>query len=90
MNTRTNSGKNIASWCFAAIIFTLGVLNIIYVDPRPGIIYILASILFIPQTNALLKKTLRVEIPFAVKTVLFLIIIWFTMGISDLAEVLGL
>lgn len=89
MNSKSNI-KNIISWIFAIIIFTIGVLNLFLVHPVPGIVYILLSLLFIPFVNNFIKKKLGFGIHFAALVILFLIIMWGTLSITDLAEMAGL
>lgn len=89
MNSKSNI-KNIISWIFAIIIFTIGVLNLFLVHPVPGIFYILLSLLFIPFVNNFIKKKLGSGIPFAALVIFFLIIMWGTLAITDLAEMAGL
>jgi hypothetical protein len=73
----------ITSWIF-------GILNIFQVHAVPGIIYIVLSLFFFPITNTILKKRFGFSIPFSVKIILFLLIMWFTLGVGDLAEIYGL
>lgn len=80
---------NIISWIFGLIIMSLGILNLIYIHPVPGLVYLLLSLLFFPPLNSQLKKLSGFAIPFAVRILLFLVICWFTMGISDLGEWMG-
>ena len=78
------------SWVFGILILTIGILNIFQVHAVPGIIYIILSLFFFPITNPILKKRLGFSVPFAVKIILFLLIMWFTLGVGDLAELYGL
>ena len=78
----------IISWIFAAIVFAIGVLNIFLVHPVPGIVYIILSLIYLPPVNVLLKKHLGFSIPPTVKIILGIIIIWFTLGISDLGDMI--
>jgi len=84
------STKDIVSWIIGVLFLIIGILNIFLVHPVPGIIYILISILFYPPTNVFLKKNLGFSIPFAVKLVMFILIMWPTLGVMDLAEIFGL
>ncbi|HET8886828.1 MAG TPA: hypothetical protein VFM70_10805 [Salinimicrobium sp.] len=81
---------NILNWLFGLIIFVIGIMNLVLVHPVPGIIYLFLSLLFLPPLNKLLKRRIGFAIPFSAKIILFLIIIWFTLGISDLAEIYGI
>lgn len=89
MNNKSNWG-NIISWIFGISIFVVGVMNMFLVHSVPGIAYLLLSLVYFPPANGLLKKKSGLSIPLLVKIILGIIIIWFTLGISDLAEIYGL
>ena len=76
------------SWILGLLVFTIGILNLILIHPVPGIVGLCLSLLFFPPVNELLKKNVGFVIPFAVKIVLALFIFWFTLGISDLGDVI--
>ena len=80
--------QNIISWVFGLAVLTIGILNLVLIHPVPGIIGLLLSLLFFPPVNDLLKKQFGFTIPFAVKVVLALFIFWFTLGISDLGDLI--
>lgn len=87
MNKNT---KNIICWILASIMLIIGILNLILVHPVPGIFYILVAVLFSPLLNNWFMKNLKFEIPFWLIALLFLVIMWGTLGITDLAEIMGL
>ena len=78
------------SWIFVLVTMVLGVLNLIYIHPVPGLVYLFLSLFFLPPVNRALKGRLGFSIPFVIRILLFLVICWFTLGISDLAEMYGL
>ena len=80
----------IISWVFGVAFFALGVLNMFLVHPVPGVFYLLLSLIYFPPANAVLKERLDFSIPLVVKVLLGLVVIWFTLGVSDLAEIFGL
>lgn len=86
----TKNTKIILCWIFASIMLIIGILNLILVHPVPGIFYILVAVLFSPLLNNWFRKNLKFEIPFIVITLLFLVIMWGTLGITDLAEIMGI
>ncbi len=77
-------------WAFAAVFFITGVLNLVLVHPVPGLFYVCLSALYLPVVDAALKSKLKFTVPFAVKVILGLVILWGTLAVGDLAEVLGL
>lgn len=83
-----NSLQNVFSWFFGLAVLTIGILNLILIHPVPGIVGICLSLLFFPPVNELLIKRFGFAIPFAVKIFLALFIFWFTLGISDLGDVI--
>ena len=80
--------KKLISWCLGTIILTLGLLNLFLVHPVPGIAFLVFSLIFFPPTNDFLLKNFGFTIPFAGKVVFFLVILWFTLGVSDLGEMI--
>lgn len=80
----------VVGWILGAIIFTLGILNLFLIHPVPGLLYLLASMIFLPPTNFYLEAKFGISIPISLLLIFALIIFWFTLGISDLAEMYGL
>lgn len=78
------------SWLFAIVFVIIGLLNVFLVHPVPGFFYLLLSLLYFPQTNAVLKKTVHFEVPLLGKIIFALVILWGTLAVTDLAELLGL
>ena len=78
----------ITGWIFGLIVFAIGVLNMILVHPVPGLIYILLSFVYFPSVNNVLRKRVGFTIPPLVKIILGIFIIWFTLGISDLGDMI--
>ncbi len=79
---------SIISWVFGIAVLAVGVLNVFLVHLVPGIIYLLLSFLYFPPANAIIKKRFGFAIPGVVKIILGLVIIWFTLGISDLGDMI--
>ncbi|MGY2134525.1 hypothetical protein ACW9KT_20020 [Hymenobacter sp. HD11105] len=76
------------SWVFALVVFIVGVLNILLVHPVPGVVYLLFSLIYLPPAQAVLRQKLGVSIPWGVKIILALLIIQFTLGVSDLGDLI--
>lgn len=81
---------NIGSWLAGITLVVLGILNVLLVHPVPGTVYLLLSFVFFPPVNSILKRKFGFRIPLAVRIILFIVIIWFTLGVGDLAEMYGL
>ena len=100
MNNRSNvwNGKmimdkksiagNVISSLFAAAVFAIGVLNLIFVHPVPGVVYLLLSLVYLPAANAVLRAGFGFSIPVVGKIILGIFIIMFTLGVSDLGDMI--
>ncbi|MDW3648945.1 MAG: hypothetical protein R8P61_17885 [Bacteroidia bacterium] len=75
-------------WAFGGLLVIIGILNIFLVHPVPGLIYLLLSILFLPSATAYLQDKFSFTMPSAAKIILGILIMWFTLGVSDLFELL--
>lgn len=76
------------SLLLGSILFAIGVLNLFLVHPVPGLFFLFVSMLYLPHTDALFKKKLGFTIPYAVKILLAILMIWFTLGVSDLGDII--
>lgn len=76
----------ILNWIAGLILLTIGLLNLFLVHPVPGIAFIIFSVIYFPPVTDLLKKNLNLIIPPIVKVFLFVFLVWFTLGISDLGD----
>jgi len=80
---------NIISWIFTIIFFVIGVLNLWLVHFVSGIFYLLLSIIYSPHLNSILKTKLDFSIPLVVKIFVGLFILWGTLAVGELVEILG-
>lgn len=92
MKANLRAGKaaagSVFSWAFALVVFTVGVLNILLVHPVPGIAYLLLSFIYLPPAQVLFRQKMGFSIPLVVKIILGIIIIQFTLGVSDLGDMI--
>ena len=79
---------SVMSWIFGIAVVAIGVLNVLLVHPVPGIVYLLLSLVYFPQANVVLKKRIGFSIPLVAKIVLGLVIFFFTLGVSDLGDMI--
>ena len=79
---------NLVNWTLGAIVFIIGALNLFLVHPVPGIIGLFLSLIYLPHVNTMLSKNFGFAIPLAAKVFLGLVVIWFTLGVSDLGDML--
>jgi hypothetical protein len=87
MKTQTST-LSIWNWIAFAIIATIGLLNLFLVHPVPGIVFLLISMVYFPPAAMFFQKVFGTAIPSLVKIILFIIIVWFTLGISDLGDMI--
>lgn len=80
----------VINWTFGLLVMTIGLLNIVLVHIIPGLVYIFLALIYFPPMNNFLQKNMGFSIPAAIKIILAVVIIWFTLGISDLGEMFGL
>lgn len=80
----------LASRVLGVIFLITGVLNILLVHPVPGVFYFILTLLYIPQTNKVLKRRLGFSISPLAMVTFGLIVLWGTLAVGDLAEILGL
>jgi hypothetical protein len=86
--TNTITMDNILSGLFAVVLIIIGVLNIVLVHPVPGVVYLLLSVLYLPGVNTFLKRRFGFSIHPLVKIVLGIVILLFTLGVSDLGKMI--
>jgi len=78
--------KQKINWFFISVFILIGILNIIYIHLIPGSIYLLLAVIYLPSTDAFLKTNIGIIVPFTLKIILFLMVIWATLGVGDLFE----
>jgi hypothetical protein len=83
---KTLNAGTLFSGFLGLLVFAIGISNLLLVHPVPGMIFLFLSLLYFPPANTFFLKRFGLSIPLAVKFVLGLIIIWFTLGVSDLGE----
>lgn len=76
------------NWIFASVLVVVGVLNMFLVHPVPGVAYLFLSLIYFPPANVWLKKKSGFSIPIIVKIVLGVVIFMFTLGVSELGEMI--
>lgn len=79
---------NVLSWVFALSVFGIGILNLVLVHPVPALIYFLLSFIYFPFVNELVVKKYSFSIPVWLKLILAIAIIMFTLGVSDLGDMI--
>jgi hypothetical protein len=75
------------NWIFFIVFISLALLNMIFVHIVPGLIYLLISFVYLPLSNNLIKKKFGIIMPKLIKIILAVLVLWFTLGVSDLLEI---
>ena len=89
MKNNSNSWRFI-NWILGTIFLLIGVLNIIYIDFLTGVFYILLSFLYVPPIEVLTEEKLGFALPNWLKAIIWILIMWGTLAVGDLAELAGL
>ena len=79
---------SISGWIFGIVILITGILNIFLVHPVPGLAYLLISLVYIPPANNYIQKKFGFSIPLVVKILLGIVLFMFTLGVSDLGDMI--
>ncbi len=80
--------SQLISWVLGVTVLVIGVANLVLVHAVPGIFFLLLSVLYTRQANSFFREKLGFRIPLAVKIVLGIMVIWFTLGVSDLGDII--
>jgi len=88
IKVQTQGIGSILSTLFGIILAIVGILNIILVHAVPGIAYLLISLVYFPFTDDFLKRKTGHAIPGIVKILLAIVLFFFTLGVSDLGDMI--
>ena len=80
--------SNVLSSLFGAAVFVAGILNVIFVHLVPGIVYLLLALIYFPPVSAMLRTRTGFPIPLLLKVIMGIILIIFTLGVSDLGDMI--
>lgn len=70
------------------VVLSIAGLNLLLVHPVPAVAYAFVSLVYLPPTSAWLTDRLGIRIHPGVKIVLGVGIVMFTLGVSDLGEMI--
>ena len=71
---------------FGLAVFAIGVLNLVLVHRVPGVAGLLLSLAYLPPARAALRQRFGISVPLAARILLGLAVVWFTLGVSDLGD----
>ena len=87
MNNRPTIWQ-IGGWLFGILLLIVGILNMILVHPVPGVAYVLISLIYFPPANAYIRRKFGFSFPLFVKLILGVVLFMFTLGVSDLGDMI--
>lgn len=76
-----------SSYIFGFLLVILGILNICLVAIVPGILYILVASIYLPYTYNIISNRLSIKVSSVIKVVMGVLLVWGTLGVSDLFEI---
>lgn len=80
--------SNAAGWLFGTLVLAVGIANLVLVHPVPGFAYVFVSLLYFPSANTALRERFGFSIPAMVKVLLGVALVMFTLGVSDLGDMI--
>lgn len=90
MVSSKNEILKIFSYIFGVLFIIIGILNVLLVHPVPGIFYLILSLIYFPQIEAIMSKKFGFTIPIKIRMVLGFVVMWGTLAVGELAEMFGL
>ena len=78
----------LAGWLFGLLLLGIGVANLVLVHPVPAVGYALVSLVYLPPARTALQDRFGITIPVVVKLVVAVVVLMFTLGVSDLGDML--
>lgn len=82
---------SLAGWLFGILFLAIGVVNTFWGnDPFFGIFIVVLSFLFLPPADNRLKEWTGVPIPWFVKVLVGVFIIWAAVGVGELGDKIDL
>jgi hypothetical protein len=76
------------NWAFSLVLMLVGMLNIFLIHLVPGLIYFLLVCLYFPAITDFIEKKWGLKIPFWAQIFLAIPISMFTLGVSDLGDMM--
>lgn len=82
---------NALGWMFGLLLLAIGFVNTFWGnDPFFGIFILLASFVYFPPVNKLVKKWVGLSIHWVLKIILGLFILWAALGVGELFDKIDL
>lgn len=82
---------NVISFFFAIVVCSIGVVNVFWGnDPGFGIFMLLLSSIYFPRVSAILKSKIGFRIPWLIKVLIGIFILWAALGVGELFDKIDL
>ena len=78
--------REITCYLIILIFFAFGILNLIYIHAVPGIFYLVLALLYFPQTDQITSSLVGFTIPFWIKLIIALFVLWGSLAVGELWE----
>lgn len=85
---RQSINWNPVGWLFGILVLAVGVANLLLVHPVPAAGYALASLVYFPPVGTWLEGRCGISIHPLVKLSLAVVIVMFTLSVSDLGDMI--
>ena len=80
--------SNAADWLFGIVLLAVGVANLLLVHPVPALGYGLVSLVYLPPARASLERRAGISIHPVARIALGIVAVMFTLGVSDLGDMI--
>ncbi len=82
---------NIISWLFGIVVFAIGVVNVFWGnDAGFGVFILLLSFIYFSPLNAIFESKLGFRIPWFVKVLVGVFVLWAALGVGELFDKIDL
>ena len=80
--------SNVAGWLFGSLLLAVGLANLLLVHPVPAMAYALVALIYLPPAGTWIKRRFGFSIHPLVKVACAIAIVAFTLGVSDLGDMI--
>ena len=78
--------RSIPAWLFGVLVLGIATANLLLVHPVPALAYAVVSLVYLPPVGAFVRRRFRVSIPAWLQVGLGIALVMFTLGVSDLGD----
>lgn len=88
MHAGDGPGGGVAGWLFGLLVLGIAAANLLLVHPVPALGYALVALAYLPPVEAFVRRRLGGWIPAWLRVVIGVVLVMFTLGVSDLGDML--